>query len=47
MPASAAPIDRVVAGGTVVSGAGTELADVLIAGETDRGHRRSRRDPAA
>ena len=33
MDVSAPPIDRVVAGGTVVSGAGTQPADVLIAGE--------------
>ena len=33
MPSSAPLIDRVVANGTVVSGAGTEHADVLIAGE--------------
>ena len=33
MAVSAPPIDRVVAGGTVVSGAGTQPADVLIADE--------------
>jgi len=33
MPAVSAPVDRIVSGGTVVSGAGTEQADVLIAGE--------------
>ena len=33
MPSSAPLIDRVVANGTVVSGAGTEHGDVLIAGE--------------
>ncbi|MCY4664585.1 MAG: amidohydrolase family protein, partial [Acidimicrobiaceae bacterium] len=34
MPMGSPAIDRIVAGGTVVSGTGVEPADVLIAGET-------------
>ena len=47
MAVSAPPIDRVVAGGTVVSGAGTQPADVLIAGEKIAAIATPGADPAA